>query len=99
VNSSRTGDFFVATALGGWVGALWRRLYSCSGTIAPAGRIFHNHLTTSLGLLSSSDSSERFGSGTESKAATIGVRWPSGIVQTFMGVAADQILKIEGPQK
>jgi hypothetical protein len=52
-----------------------------------------------VGLLPSGDPRVHFGSGTESKVASIEVRWPSGIVQTVTNVAADQVLKIKGPQK
>jgi enediyne biosynthesis protein E4 len=52
---------------------------------------------TSVGLLSSRDPRLHLGRGTESKVASIEVCWPSGIVQTVTDVAADQILKIEGP--
>ena len=98
VNSLRTGDFFVAKTLGRWVSALWRSLYFCSGITTPFGCIFPP-VTTSVGLLPSSDPRVHFGSGTESKVASIEVRWPSGIVQTLTDVAADQVLKIEGPPK
>ena len=65
----------------------------------PSGRTLYNHVTQSVGLLSSSDPRVHFGLGTESKVASIEVGWPSGIVQTLTDVAADQILKIEEPQK
>jgi enediyne biosynthesis protein E4 len=64
----------------------------------PSGCIF-DPVTTSVGLFPFSDLRVHFASGTESKAASIQVRWPSGTVQTVKDVAADQILKIEGPQK
>jgi len=54
---------------------------------------------TNVGLLSSSDPRVHFGSGTESKIASIEVGWPSGILQIITDVTADQILKIEGPEK
>jgi ASPIC and UnbV len=96
VNSLRIGDFFVAKRLGRWVSALWRSPYFCSGLTTPSGCIFHA-VMTSVGLLSSRDPRLHLGRGTESKVASIEVCWPSGIVQTVTDVAADQILKIEGP--
>ena len=98
VNSLRTGYFFLAKALGHWVGALWRSLHSCSGIATPSGCIFHP-VTTSVGHLPFSDPRVHFGSGTENKVASIEIHWPSGIVQTVSDVAADQVLKIEGPKK
>ncbi len=54
VNSLRTGDFFHAKAIGAWVSALWRSLCFCSGLTTPSGRIFHQYVTNSVGLLPSS---------------------------------------------
>jgi len=99
MNSLRIGDFFVAKALRRWVAALWRILYFRSGMTNRSGRIFHNRVTTSVGLLSSGDPRVHFGSETESKVAPIEVRWPSGIAQALTDVAAGQVLKIEGPTK
>jgi hypothetical protein len=98
VNSLRTGDFFFAKVLGRWVGADWRSLYCCRGIGTASGCIFHP-VMTSVGLLSTNDPRVHFGSGRESKVASIEIRWPSGIVQTDTNVAADQVLKIEEPPK
>jgi hypothetical protein len=92
------GGFFAAKALGRSVNALWRSPYICSGITTLSGCIFHA-VITSVGLLSSSDLRVHFSPGSEGKVASIEVRWPSGIVQTVTDVAADQILKIEGPEK
>jgi len=62
----------------------------------PTGRTLYNHVTTSTGLLSSSDRRVHFGLGSE-KSAAVEIRWPGGAVQTLKDVAADQILKIEEP--
>jgi hypothetical protein len=64
----------------------------------PSGYIFRP-VTTSVGLLPFSDPRVHFGSVTESKVASSEVRWPSGIVQAHTYVAADDVLKTEGPQK
>ena len=42
-------------------------------------------------------STSRFGLGSEKGAASIEVRWPSGVLQTLREVHADQILKLEEP--
>jgi hypothetical protein len=64
----------------------------------PAGRTLYNHVTASVGFMSSSDRRVHFGLGTEKSAAFIEVRWPSGAVQMLKDVPADQILKIEEPR-
>jgi hypothetical protein len=63
----------------------------------PSGRTLYNHVTVSIGFMSSSDRRVHFGLGREKSAASIQVRWPSGLIQTFTDVAADQILKFEEP--
>jgi hypothetical protein len=62
----------------------------------PAGRTLYNHVTVSVGFMSSSDRRVHFGLGAE-KTADIVLRWPSGVVQNLTGVPADQILRIEEP--
>jgi hypothetical protein len=51
-----------------------------------------------VGFLSSSDHRVHFGLGSEISAASIEVRWPSGVLQTLKKVRADQILKVEEPE-
>ena len=57
----------------------------------------YNHMTTSVGYASSSDGPVHFGLGADSKADLLEIHWPSGIVQTFRDVSADQILKVTEP--
>jgi len=54
-------------------------------------------VTTAGSYLSASDKRVHFGLGTETKASTIEIRWPSGGVQTLHDVRADQILQIDEP--
>jgi hypothetical protein len=63
----------------------------------PSGRTLYNHVTTSVGFMSSSDRRVHFGLGSERSAASIEVRWPGGRVQILKDIAAGQILKIEEP--
>jgi enediyne biosynthesis protein E4 len=63
----------------------------------PSGRTLYNHVTVSVGFLSSSDRRVHFGLGKETSAASIELRWPSGITQTLIDVPGDQILKVEEP--
>ncbi len=64
-----------------------------------SGRTLSNHITTSVGFMSSSDKRVHFGLGTETGIASLEVRWPSGTVQTLRNVKADQILRIDEPAK
>ncbi len=59
-----------------------------------SGRTLHNHITTSVGFLSSSDRRVHFGLGTELSAASVEIVWPSGKIDSFRNVAANQILRI-----
>jgi len=63
----------------------------------PSGRTLYNHVSTSVGFLSSSDRRLHFGLGSERSAESVEIRWPRGAMQTLKGVAADQLLKIEEP--
>jgi hypothetical protein len=62
-----------------------------------SGRELSNHVTTSVGFMSSSDKRAHFGLGAEAKIDSVEIRWPSGIVQRIEKPAADQILKVEEP--
>jgi hypothetical protein len=63
-----------------------------------SGRTLYNHVTTSVGFMSSSDKRVHFGLGAETKIASIEIRWPSGTVQTLKDVKPDRILKVEEPE-
>ncbi len=61
----------------------------------PSGRALSNHVTTSVGFMSSGDPRVHFGLAGEKVAASVEIRWPSGLVQTLTNVTADQILTVE----
>jgi hypothetical protein len=63
----------------------------------PSGRLLYNHVTGSVGSMSTSDLRAHFGLGGEASAATIEIQWPSGDTKTLRDVAADQILRLEEP--
>jgi hypothetical protein len=67
------------------------RLVTASGALRQATA------TTSGSYLSASDRRLHFGLGAESKARSIEVRWPSGIVQRVTAVPADQVLTLKEP--
>ncbi len=62
-----------------------------------SGRTLYNHVTTSVGFMSSSDKRVHFGLGSETTIKTVEIRWPSGIRQTLEGVKVDSLLKVEEP--
>src|SRR5205085_12408793 len=65
----------------------------------PAGRTLYNHVTTSVGFMSSSDRRVHFGLGPETRIASVEIRWPSGAVQILKDVKADQLLSVDEPTK
>ena len=64
-----------------------------------SGRVLYNQATTSVGLMSSGDRRVHFGMGADAVAASVEIHWPSGIVQRLSHVVADQIVKVEEPEK
>jgi hypothetical protein len=63
-----------------------------------SGRVLHNHVSVSTGLMSSSDRRVHFGLGGEQMIASLEIRWPGGQVQTLSDVKADQILRLSEPE-
>jgi len=63
----------------------------------PSGRTLYNHVTTSVGFMSSSDKRVHFGLGQEKSAAIVEIRWPSGTLQVVKRVVADKILDLKEP--
>ena len=62
-----------------------------------SGRKLYNHVSTSVGFMSSSDRRVHFGLGKDKVVKTIEIKWPSGKVQVLENVEANQFLKIEEP--
>ena len=63
--------------------------------VTASGRALYNHVTTSVGFMSSSDRRAHFGLGSESAIDHVEIRWPSGIMQRIDRPAVDRILKVE----
>jgi hypothetical protein len=59
--------------------------------------MLYNHVTTSIGFMSSSDKRIHFGLGRERKIKNLVIHWPSGIVQKLTSIAADQVLRVQEP--
>ena len=62
-----------------------------------SGRLLYNHVTTSVGFMSSSDKRAHFGLGADTKVSSIEIRWPSGVQQVLKNLAADQFINVEEP--
>ena len=62
-----------------------------------SGRMLYNHVSVSVGFMSSSDKRVHFGLGAEKSAREIEIRWPLGEVQRLTDINADQFLKVEEP--
>ena len=59
-----------------------------------SGRTLYNHVSSTVGLLSSPDKRLHFGLGKEEVVESIEIKWPSGKVQVLEDVNPDQILKV-----
>jgi hypothetical protein len=64
----------------------------------PSGRTLYNHVTGSVGFMSTSDLRLHFGLGGESRAAMIEIAWPAGEMQTLKDMPVDRIMRIEEPR-
>lgn len=60
-----------------------------------AGRTLYNHVTTSVGFMSSSDVRAHFGLSTEKTIKSVEVTWSNGRKQTLSNVVTDKLLTIE----
>ena len=67
--------------------------------VTASGRALYNHVTTSVGFMSSSDRRAHFGLGAETKLDFAEIHWPSGILQRIERPPADRIMKVEEPAK
>ena len=62
-----------------------------------SGRVLHNHVTTSVGFMSSSDRRLHFGLGRETAVKSLEIRWPNGRVQALENVPVDRVLRLTEP--
>lgn len=62
-----------------------------------SGRIIYNHLSTSVGFMSSSDKRLHFGLGKETMIKSIEIMWPRGAIQTLKNVPVDRVMKVDEP--
>lgn len=98
VNSANNGNHWLMVRAVGRVSnrdAIGAQIKVTTGS----GRTLYNHVTTSVGFMSSSDRRVHFGLGQERTLKSVEVRWPSGAVQTLTNVPVDKVLKVEEPRK
>jgi len=62
-----------------------------------SGRVLYDHVSVSVGFMSSSDKRVHFGLGGESQVRSVEIRWPRGTVQKIEGVVADRLMRVEEP--
>jgi hypothetical protein len=62
-----------------------------------SGRTLYNHLTTSVGFMSSSDKRVHFGLGKDDSIQMLEIQWPNGKTQRLTDVRVNQLLKVEEP--
>src|SRR5260370_35724836 len=55
-----------------------------------SGRVLYNHVSVSVGFMSSSDKRVHFGLGADQQVKSIWIRWPRGAVQHLARVPADR---------
>ena len=97
MNSADNGNHWLLLDLRGRVSA--RDAIGASVKVTtPSGRTLYNHVSVSVGFMSSSDRRVHFGLGSETSAESIEIHWPRGAVQTLKNVAADRILRVEEPR-
>jgi hypothetical protein len=65
--------------------------------VTASGRVLHNHLSVSVGFMSSSERKVHFGLGADAAVRSLEIRWPSGSVQRLDNVKADQVLRVREP--
>ncbi len=98
VNSGNNGNHWLLVDATGRTSnrdAIGTRIKVTTGS----GRTLYNHVTTSVGFMSSSDKRVHFGLGKERTVKSVEIRWPRGIVQTLTNVPVDKILKVEEPRR
>lgn len=62
-----------------------------------SGRVLYNHVSISVGLMSSSDKRVHFGLGADSNIKSVEIHWPRGVVQRLTAVRADQYVRVTEP--
>jgi len=96
LNSADSGNHWLVLELTGLVSnrdAMGAKVKLTTGS----GRVLYNHVSVSVGFISSSDKRVFFGLGVEKQISSIEISWPRGRVQQLTNVAVDRFVKIEEP--
>ena len=96
LNSADNGNHWLALDLKGRVSnrdAIGAEVKLTTGL----GRTLYNHVSSTVGLMSSPDKRLHFGVGKEEQVESIEIRWPSGMIQVLKDVKVDRILRVEEP--
>lgn len=96
MNSADNGNHWLALALTG----RWSNRDAIGAKVkltTSSGRVLYNHVSVSVGFISSSDKRVHFGLGAENRVSKIEIRWPRGAVQELVDVQADLLLRVEEP--
>jgi hypothetical protein len=96
-NTTRNGNHWILLKLAG--AASNRMGIGAKIRVTTAdGAVQYDHVTTSVGYASSSDSRVHFGLGANAAAKEIQITWPSGIQQVLHDVTADRVVTIAEPK-
>ena len=96
LNSADNGNHWLALDLKGRVSnrdAIGAEVKLTTGL----GRTLYNHVSSTVGLMSSPDKRLHFGVGKEEQVESIEIRWPSGMIQVLKDVKVDRIMRVEEP--
>jgi hypothetical protein len=66
--------------------------------VTGSGRVLFNHLSPSVGFMSTSDKRVHFGLGSETSIRELQVTWPGGLVQKLENIKTDQVLRLVEPE-
>jgi hypothetical protein len=67
--------------------------------ITASGRTLYNHVSVSVGFMSSSDKRVHFGLGSETVVKSVEIIWPRGAKQQLTDLKADRYVRIEEPAR
>jgi hypothetical protein len=60
-----------------------------------SGRTLYNHVSVSVGFMSSSDKRVHFGLGAETSVRSVEIQWPRGAKQKLSDLKADRYVRVE----
>jgi hypothetical protein len=98
MNSADNGNHWIAFEL---VGTYSNRdaIGAKVKIITAAGRTLYNHVSVSVGFMSSSDKRVHFGLGSETSVKSVEITWPRGAKQKLTDLKADRYVRLEEPSK